>query len=95
MKAVTLSEFRRLTGVSDSALVWLLENKKLVCQLDKERGILVDLDSAQLKELIQSISTKKNKALSDQASLISERFARIISDNFEAIAEEALARLKQ
>ena len=95
MKAVTLSEFRRLTGVSDSALVWLLENKKLVCQLDKERGILVDLDSAQLKELIQSISTKKNEALSDQASLISERFARIISDNFEAIAEEALARLKQ
>lgn len=91
MTLVTLAEFQRLTGISHSALGWLLMNNKLICSVDGEKGLMIDIESAQTRLLIEAIASKQDEALAAEESYYVERFARLIAQNLDDITDRAVA----
>ncbi len=91
MNLITLYEFKKLTGLSDTALSWLLCNNKLNCRTDPEKGILVDVDDPSVSEMMRNISSMLEHRLSEDERLLKERLACIIKDKLADIVEEALS----
>jgi|GEM_PF-3478697 len=90
---LSLGEFQKLTGISDAALLWLLKNNKLRCQVDSKKGLIVCPENLELQNLVEAVARRKQKVLAKHEKLLIEKMARIIRENFEAITEEAIARV--
>lgn len=91
MKLLRISEFQRLSGLSDRALAWLVVNNRLPCQADPKQGIMVDVESVEIGTLVSAIAARKEELLKERHSFLAERFANIIGKSLEEILDEALA----
>ncbi len=87
--AMSLAEFKTLSGVPDSILVWLLTHNKLPCQLD-EHGIKVMLSPQLLKDLQKTLCLPWKELLKDDYSLFTERTARTILEELDPLLNQAL-----
>ena len=94
MTLVTLTEFQRITGLSDQALLWLLKDNQLECSIDEENGLMIDIESTNTTELIKAVALKHEQVLERHKRIVSERFARIISEQMEEIARDVIARIE-
>ncbi|RMG43704.1 MAG: hypothetical protein D6719_03200 [Candidatus Dadabacteria bacterium] len=94
MKLVNLSEFQRLTGISDRSLLWLLKNRRLICQVSDASEIMIDIESADVKKLIEAMKSTNHDFLKKRQRIITEKFARIIGEELDVIVDQAVARLK-
>lgn len=90
MKLVTLNEFKNVCDLPDSALVTLLATNSVQCQIDPEQGIMVDIDSASVKKLIQALITESTQRSAEEQRLLTEKAAKVIRENLDSILEEAI-----
>jgi len=93
MTLITLAEFRRLTHISDSSLIKLLESNQLPCTHDHGRGILIDIESLPVQELANKISTLHQQIIKEDGDLLEEKIARIVSEFFGEILDDAIEDL--
>lgn len=91
MKLISLQEFQRTAGLSDQALVWLLVNNRLRCQVDQSEGLMVDAESADTQALVAAITTAAQRVFASAQPVLQERVAGIIGRHLEEIIEEAVA----
>lgn len=90
MKQLTLSDFQKLTGLSDAALLYLLKENKLACETNRDGALLVDVSTVQIKELIQALTKRQSEALEVEREVIKERIARIASEELGSIIDRAI-----
>jgi len=90
MTLIKLSEFHQITGISLEALSRLLINNTLKCHIDEKKGIMVDIESIETKNLIESIIEQQRNAFERDKRIISEKLARIIGVYFEQITDDFL-----
>lgn len=93
MSRVTLKEFQQLTGLSDTALLWLLKNDALHCSLDGEARLQIDLDAVSAENLRTALLARQQEVLDSQADIIAERLGTIVRERLEAVVEDALNRI--
>lgn len=93
MTKISLSEFKELSGFSDTSILWLLCNNKLPCSYNEESGIFIDIDCVEYHELIHTITTGLKEHFEAAQPLIKERFATIIRSNLASIMERAISKL--
>ncbi len=94
MKLVSLSEFQRISSLTDSVLSYLLKANLLKVEVDAKQGILVDIDSASNEAIITAIRQKEADLLKVNNSLLGDRLSTLIGGHLDIILERALAILK-
>jgi hypothetical protein len=90
MKLCPLSEFKKTSGLSDQALIWLLCNNKKACQIDSKLGLCIDLESIRLEQLISASKAKTLQNLKENKEIIVERLALIVNARVQEILDEAI-----
>ncbi len=90
MANISLQEFREISGLSDTAVIWLLTNNSLVCSVDKEKGILIDVDSLDYNKLTSELATKLNDEFLNNKSILSARITKVVKENLADIISEAV-----
>ena len=94
MKLVSLKEFRSISLISSDALIWLIENNSLPFSFDQQRGLLIDIDSVNVSDLVKAIGAERTAISNSDATLLSEQAGRIIRENFDSIISAAIAEIK-
>lgn len=92
MKLVKLIDFQKLSGLSDSMIVGLLTRNVIPCHLDEKHGIMVEVESVELKEIVAAIAAKQDGLLTQQQTLVAERLGRMVNSQLERIFDQAIAR---
>lgn len=90
---VSLTEFQRLTGLSDSATLWLIKHNKLALAYSRDQGIRVDAADASTRLMVEAMIREHEALLSEDESLLMERISALIRTHLESIFETAQARL--
>ena len=62
-KQLSLDELQNITGLSDSALLWLLKTGRLRCITNKEGVIFVDISSVELSDLVSALTRIQTESL--------------------------------
>ena len=93
MQPISLKEFQKIAGLSDSSLVWLLVNKRLACCVDDNQQIMVRMDKVKTSDLLDSILKRQRESVALNESLILERFTSIIAENLEEICARVMAQV--
>jgi len=93
MSRVNLRDFQRLTQLSDSSLLWLLQNNRLKVDLDPRAGLLVSLDNQETKSLVEALKARKQNFFERRPKILKERLASIVADHLDDILDEAIERL--
>ncbi|RIL05622.1 MAG: hypothetical protein DCC75_11530 [Proteobacteria bacterium] len=93
MSRVNLRDFQRLTQLSDSSLLWLLQNNRLKVDLDPRAGVLVSLDNQETKSLVEALKARKQNFFERKPKILKERLASIVADHLDDILDEAIERL--
>ncbi len=89
MSNFSLSEFQRLSGLSDSALLWLLKSGKLSLKLD--RGALsVDFTAKDMESLIESLKESETLIAPELKEQLAETAAVVLREELGVMLEEAL-----
>ena len=92
MKPLSLEEFQRTSGLSDAAMLWLLRHKSEYCSM-VDGQLSIEAGSVDLQALIASMAARERSLFDEQARLIVERFARIISNHLDSVFAKAAAEL--
>ena len=87
---LSLKEFKELSGVPDTLLVWLLVHNKLPCESGPS-GLQVVLSPQVLGDLQSALCVPWRELLAADYRLYVEKIARVISEELEPFFEEALA----
>ncbi|MFM1849037.1 MAG: hypothetical protein RL417_2511 [Pseudomonadota bacterium] len=90
---IPLAEFQRLSGLSDSAIVWLLIHNKIPLAYSPATGISVDAGHPTTADLVAAITHQHEAGLEADAPLIRERMRTLINTHLESILESALERI--
>lgn len=90
---VSLTEFQRLTGLSDSAILWLLKHNKIALAYSLDQGIRVDAGDASTRLMVEAMIHQHETLISEDESLLMERISALIRTHLESIFETAQARL--
>ncbi len=90
---VSLQEYQRLSGLSDKALLHLLKHNLLSCSNRENSGLVVDIESTEVRALHEAILKRQQEVSLQQQDLISERVGTIVRDEMQSIIDEAIARL--
>lgn len=93
MKQISLSEFKRLTLLSDASLVYLLEKGQLSCIINHNNQLLIDIDKLENRQIVDAILNQSKNLVEDQADLLEQKIARIVAEYFDAVVNESLAKL--
>jgi hypothetical protein len=93
MSRVTLKEFQQLTGLSDTAVLWLLKNDALRCSVDAETHLRIDLDAVSAEDLRNALLARQQEVLDAHADIIAERLGTIVRERLDAVVEDALSRI--
>jgi hypothetical protein len=93
MTLVTLHELQHLTGLSDRAMLHLLEQEGTACVVDADKGLLLDADSVSVKTLVSSLLKRTRDTLDEQENVLVARFSGIIGEHIEEILDDAVQRL--
>lgn len=90
---LSIEEFQRASGLSDSAVLWLLKSNQLKCRSDPKKGLLICNDSLEMQTLVEAIARGKHRAAGKDQRILVEKMARIVRENMESIFEESIARV--
>lgn len=90
MAKITIAEFQSATGLSDSAIMWLIRRNELPFDYSKERGLLIDAENVGTKEIVAALISKGQSALEKERSLIMERLSVIVAEQLDRILNDAL-----
>jgi len=90
---IPLAEFRRLSGLTDSAVVWLLEHNKVPLAYTPEGGLMVEAGSATVEELLAAIRREHGAAIAQHDAVFMEQIATVVNRHLSAIVDDATARL--
>jgi len=85
MKLFDLKEFKRITRISDSALIWLLANGALPVTLGNDRKIMVDFESLEIQKLLATLNRELSKKEAEEFNLLVEEAGKVIRDEFDAL----------
>lgn len=85
MKLIDLKEFKRVTRISDSALIWLLANGALPVTLGNDRKIMVDIESLEIQKLLATLNRELSKKEAEEFNLLVEEAGKVIRDEFDAL----------
>lgn len=94
MSYVSLEDFQKLTGISDSALLWLLKRQNLVCEIGQSGILQIDIESAHVKSLIEALAQKQTEVLAADRDLLFERISGILLTRLDDIVARAVVRVK-
>lgn len=97
MKLVPISSFQKITGISDRAMLQLLERvgkdaTQVYAEMSETQGLLLDVDSLKVRDLVEAIRQKQDKELSQKRAVIVEKLGAIVVEEIESIFLEASAR---
>lgn len=95
MNVITLQEFKRLSGISDSVLVHLLCSRNLRVQLDAEGALLIDIDDPGIHETLTALTRRLDQRLDEHHALIRERVACIVREELTELVALALRQAAQ
>lgn len=85
MRLVELKEFKQITRISDTALVWLLSNGALPVTLGNDRKIMIDFDSVEIQKLVSTLNRELSKKETEEFTLLVEEAGKIIRDEFDSL----------
>jgi hypothetical protein len=94
---LSLQEFKNLTGLPDSLLVWLLMHNKVPCEVDAG-GLQVIITPATLEEVEKSLCVPWKELLQHDYRVHAEQIAQAIVEEIEPFlleAAEIASRTKQ
>lgn len=94
MKSISLQEFQALTGLPDAAVVWLLRHNRLLCTIDAERGIMVDVASAHNAAIVEALKARRRVVADAERDTLRSQIGTMIQDELDRILDEACARLQ-
>lgn len=92
--SMPLSEFQKLSGLSDSALVSLLRENRIRCHIDEKRGIMVEASERDGELLIGAMLESERRAFAENESIIVERLTGIVADELERMCLSVIERLQ-
>ncbi len=95
MNNIGLKEFRSITRISDSALVWLLERGALPIQLASDGRLTVDMERVDMKRLVNVLNQELAHTSNEEYNLMVEEAGRIIRNEMESLIEVAISRSKE
>ena len=90
MSKVSLSKFQSATGLSDHSVLWLLKENHLPIDYTSEQGIMVDINSNTVQEVVHAVVARQQAALSSHDSILKEACSRVIREKIEEIFEDAI-----
>lgn len=93
MSFLSLNEFRRLTGLSDSTLVALLAGGNLPVAIAGDGSLLVDARSVSVSGIISEIARRYREVAGSGAELLSAEVAALLGERFDEFLGEAIALL--
>lgn len=88
MRLVDLKEFKKITRISDSALIWLLSNGALPVTLGNDRKIMIDSEAVEIQKLMVALNRELTKQEADEFNLLVEEAGKIIRDEFSSLVGE-------
>lgn len=91
---LTVREFQDRTGLSDRALLALLDQNTLPVRIDPKRGLLIDLSAVQLDQLVAATAGAREHGLAEGEQLFTERLSRVLYESLDEIVSEALLSLQ-
>lgn len=92
-KFIEIHEAQKITGLSDSCILWLIKEKLLDLRIDSAGALKVSVASLTDANLIQSLIQSGQTPLINQKEVIKERLAVIIADRLQQTLDEAVATL--
>lgn len=97
MKLVTIHTFQKITGLSDRAMLQLLERvgndpQHIYGEIHPDHGIVLDVNSVRVRDLVEALKANQQSALEAKRSVIVEKLGSIIVDEIEDIFLEATAK---
>jgi hypothetical protein len=90
---ISLAEFRQLSGLTESALVWLLEHNTLPLAYTPETGLMIDAGAATVEHLLAAIRREHGATIAQHEAVFMERIATVVNRHIGAIVDDATARL--
>lgn len=93
MKLICLDEFMQISGLTDNATLKLIKNHSSLLSLDKNKGLMLDIDKINEQNLIESIMTPEFKSLESRKELIKEKLSLIIADKLEELIDQTISEL--
>ena len=94
MSALRIRDFQRLTGLSDSAVLSLLSANDLNYEIDPDGFISIEADSVEIRQLVDAVASLQENQLSSEHGVIVEKVARVVSEEFSSIVEQAIAHAR-
>lgn len=91
MQLITLAEFRRSLCISAQTAIWMLEHNTLPCHLDSAHGIMVDMESLDVRTLVRGIAARKAELLDEASGQLVERIGLALAENLDGLISEALS----
>ena len=61
------------------------------CQIDPNRGILVDIEAVDVKTLIKALTARQAEVLTQRKQVIAEKVGNLIGDELGEIVREAVS----
>ena len=93
MADMKLSEFQKLTGLSDEALFWLLREEKLACSVDEHGSIYVNPEHVAIKKTLSEVLSIKREVMSEHVDILSEKCGKLIDRKIDELTSEAIEQL--
>lgn len=90
MNLLTLTEFQNFSGLSDSSLSSFLKEYGKTCQLDKQKGILIDIDAVDIQEALKHTYEKRKQDWHESKEVLLSMTKRVLTQELEQLMEEAL-----
>lgn len=94
MSIISLKEFRSITKISESALVWLLENKALPIQMAPDYHITIDMSRVDIQRLVTLLNKELTQTNTEEYNLMVEEAGKVIRNEMESLIDAALSRTK-
>jgi hypothetical protein len=88
MNTINLREFQELAALSDSAMLWLLQQNRLELQLE-ENELRIKVGSLSSSALIESLTAARQNSLDRASSYLEEHIGTVISEELEKIVTQA------
>lgn len=93
MSWVSLSEFKRLTSLPDTVLVWLLCHDKLPCRAGTKHSIEINTSDVRVANLAKAIAEAATSLEPDFNRELVERCGAVLAEEFGRILEDAVRKV--
>lgn len=94
MKLLRIDEFRKISGFTEKALIWLLANGKLPCSIGKSGELLINCQDLEVKSLIAAVASRTRQMLEEHQPLIDEKIDALMAEQMEEMVDLIIERLR-